>query len=214
MFVCEGEDLVLAALDAGVEPVEVLVDAERPVLLDRLRAAENVAPGLLRDVSSLGHPARIVAVFRRADLPVLADPPPPLGIALWRVADPGNLGTLLRAADAFGPAFVALSPGCADPTGPKALRASAGSVFRVPLGAFEAAPRPWVALTPRDGTPLDVLAFSRRVTFVLGAERDGIPADVAERCDQRAWIPQTERIDSLNAAMAGTIAFWEWARRS
>lgn len=214
MFVCEGEDLVVAALEAGVEPVEVLVDAERPALLDRLPAAEHVAPALLHDVSALGHASRIVAVFRRADLPALTDPSPPLGIALWRIADPGNVGTLLRAADAFGPAFVALSPGCADPTGPKALRASAGSVFRVPLGGFEAAPRPWVALTPRDGTPLDVLAFSRRVTFVLGAERDGLPPDLAERCDQRAWIPQTERVDSLNVAMAGTIAFWEWARRS
>ena len=214
MFACEGEDLVAAALDAGIEPVEVLVDAETPVLLDRLPAAEHVAPALLRDVSALGHAARVVAVFRRADLPVLDDPPPSLGIALWRVADPGNVGTLLRAADAFGPAFLALSPGCADPTGPKALRASAGSVFRVPLGAFDTAPRPWVALTVGEGTPLDVLAFSRRVTFVLGAERDGLPPELAERCDQRAWIPQADRVDSLNVAMAGTIALWEWARRS
>ncbi|MBD0348773.1 MAG: RNA methyltransferase [Thermoleophilia bacterium] len=213
MFVCEGEDLVAAGLNAGIEPVEALVDAERPALLERLRGAEHVAPALLRGVSTLGHHARVVAVFRRADLPALADPAPPLGLALWRVADPGNLGTLLRAADAFGPAFVAISPGCADPTGPKALRASAGSVFRVPLGAFESAPRPWVALALREGTPLDVLVFGDRVTFVIGAEREGLPADVEERCDQRAWIRQTDSVDSLNVGIAGSIALWEWARR-
>ncbi|MFN2470267.1 MAG: TrmH family RNA methyltransferase [Gaiellaceae bacterium] len=213
LFACEGEDLVVAALDAGLEPVEVLIDGERPVLVERLPHAELVAPALFRDFSALGHHARVLAVFRGSDLPALRDPPPPAGLGLWRVADPGNLGTLLRAADAFGPAFVALSPGCADPTGAKALRASAGAVFRVPLGAFEAAPRPWVALTPRAGTPIDVLAYGNRATFLLGSERAGLPADIVERCDQTAWIPQTGRAESLNVAMAGTLALWEWARR-
>ena len=87
-----------AALDAGLEPVEALVDAERPALVDLLPTAELVAPELLAGASSLGHAPRVLAVFRRAGL-VLPAPPPPVGLALWRVGDPGNIGTLLRAAD-------------------------------------------------------------------------------------------------------------------
>jgi RNA methyltransferase, TrmH family len=211
LLVCEGEDFVAAGLDAGLEPVEALVDGERPVLLDRLPRAEAVAPELMAEVSTLPHPARVVAVFRRADLPRGADAP--AGLALWHVRDPGNLGTLVRSADAFGPAFLALSAGCADPTGPKALRASAGAVFRVPLAGFDEAPRPLVALVPRDGAALDGLELGERATFVLGAERGGLPEDVLARCDATASIPQAARAESLNVAVAGAIALYEWRRR-
>ena len=212
LFACEGEDLVAAGLDAGLEPVEALVDGERPALVERLGGgAEAVAPGLMAGVSKLPHPARVVAVFRRADLPRGVEGP--VGLALWRVADPGNLGTLLRTADALGPAFVALSPGCADPTGPKALRASAGAVFRVPLAAFEEAPAPRVALVPQDGVPLPELDLPERVSFVLGAEREGLPDDVLATCELRATIPQAGAAESLNVAVAGAIALYEWRRR-
>src|SRR5580765_3063216 len=120
LFACEGEDLVAAAT---AEPVELLV------------AGENVEPRLLAEVSTAGHPPRVIAVFRREDLP--APERRRAVLALWRVADPGNVGTLIRTADGFG-AAVALSEGCADPTSPKALRASAGSIWRVPLGRFDA----------------------------------------------------------------------------
>ena len=116
LLVCEGEDLVAAGLDAGLQPVEALVDAERPALSELLPRAEAVAPDLMAELSTLAHPARVVAVFRRADLPRGVELP--IGLALYRVADPGNVGTLVRTADALGPAFVALSQGCADPTGP------------------------------------------------------------------------------------------------
>lgn len=215
LFVCEGEDLVEAGLDAGLEPVEALVDAERPALVERLSQAELVEPSVLAGISALAHAPRVIAVFRRADLPRL-DPEaaPPVGVALWRVADPGNVGTLLRAADALGPAFVAFSPGCADPTGTKALRASAGAVFRVPSGPFDAAPTPWIGLRPVGGAPLGGLELGERATFVLGAERDGLPADVAARCDETASIPQSTTAESLNVGVAGAIALYEWARRS
>jgi TrmH family RNA methyltransferase len=214
LFVCEGEDLLGAALDAGIDPVEALVDPDHCGLIDRVPGAHVVASQLLAEVSALGHDTGVIAVFRRGDLPTLREPAPRVGLALWRVGDPGNVGTLMRAADAFGPGFLALSAGCADPTGPKALRSSAGAAFTVALGAFDAAPRPWVALAPHDGAPIDVLAFGERVTWVLGAEREGLPQAVLDRCDRVARIPQTERVESLNVAMAGTIALWEWARRA
>jgi RNA methyltransferase, TrmH family len=196
LFVCEGEDLVDAARAAGVEPVELLV------------AGENVVPELLADVSTLGHPPRVLGIFRRDDLRV--PELPPVGLALWRVGDPGNVGALIRSADALGPAFVALSDASADPTGPKAVRASMGALFRVPLIQFEDAPRPWVALVPRGGAPI---ADVTGTTFVVGAEREGIAEEVLARCEERATIPLAAGAESLNAAAAGAIALYERARR-
>jgi RNA methyltransferase, TrmH family len=214
LFVCEGEDLVTAALEEGIHPVEVLVDAERPPLLDRLDGAEPVEPRLLAEVSSLAHPSRVIGVFRRADLPQLdAADAPPVGLALWHVSDPGNVGTVLRTSDGLGPAFVALSQGCGDPTGSKAVRASAGAVFRVPLGRFDDAPRPRAALVTRGGTPLRELELPERVTFVLGAEREGLPDDVAAACELQATIPLAAAAESLNVAVSAAIALYEWFRR-
>ncbi len=212
LFVCEGEDLVGAALDAGLDPVEALVDAERPALVERLRHVEPVDSTLLARVSTLAHPARIVAVFRTADLPT--GTAPPVGLALWRVRDPGNVGTLVRAADALGPAFVALSRGSADPTGPKALRASMGALFRVPVAGFDEASRPRIALVPRGGKRLWDAELPERCTFVLGAEREGLPADVLGGCDEEVAVPVAAGAESLNVAMAGAIALYECLRRA
>jgi RNA methyltransferase, TrmH family len=195
LFVVEGEDLVAAARAEGIEPVELLV------------AGEDVAPDALRSVSSLAHPPRVLAIFRRADL--RRPDPPGLGLALWRVADPGNVGTLIRTADALGPAFVALSKGCADPTGPKAVRASMGALFRVAFVEFDETPRPWIALIPRGGDPL---APPGTGTLVLGGEREGVPSEVLERCDERQTIPLGGNAESLNVAAAGAIALYEAAR--
>jgi TrmH family RNA methyltransferase len=160
-------------------------------------------------VSSLGYPPRVIGVFRRADLP--HRDPPAVGLALWRVGDPGNVGALVRGADALGPAFVALSDGCADPTGPKALRASMGAIFRVALLSFDEALRPWIALVPRGGGGL---ASIDRGAYVLGSEREGLPEDVLARCDDRVTIPLSDGAESLNVAMAGTIALYEALRRT
>jgi RNA methyltransferase, TrmH family len=173
-------------------------------------AGENVEPALLAEVSTLAHPPRVIGVFRREDLP--DGEPPAVGLALWHVADPGNLGTLLRSADALGPAFVGLSDGCADPTGPKAVRASMGALFRVPLVRFEDAPRPWIGLVAHGGRPLSEVDL-RQGTFLLGAEREGLPEDVLVRCERQATIPAAGEAESLNVAMAGTIALYEASRR-
>jgi TrmH family RNA methyltransferase len=214
LFSCEGEDLVQAALAAGLLPVELLVDAERPPDLPGMDGAEAVDPRLLADVSALGHPPRVLAIFRKADLPRL-DPEaaPAVGLALWHVGDPGNVGTLLRAADGLGPAFVTLSPGSADPTSPKALRASAGSVFRVPLAPFDESPDPKIALVAHGGIPLFDLDLGERATFVLGAEREGLPPDVIEQSAVVATIPLAPNAESLNVAVSGAIALYEWRRR-
>ncbi len=151
----------------------------------------------------------MVAVFRRGDLPTGTRP---ITLALWRVADPGNVGTLLRSADAFG-AGIALSAGCADPTGPKAVRASMGSLFRVPLAAFDHVAGRRVALVPRGGVALPELVADGEVVLVLGAERQGLPPEVLEGCEEQASIPQPGGGESLNVAMAGTVALYELARR-
>ncbi len=178
--------------------------------MELLVAGENIAPALLAEVSTLAHPPRVIGVYRRADLPRGVRP---LMLALWRVADPGNLGTLLRSADAFG-AGVALSPGCADPTSPKALRASMGALFRVPLAHFDEAPGRRVALVPHGGTPLPELALGGEVVLVLGAEREGLPEELVAACEEHATIPLPGPAESLNVAMAGTIALYELAHRA
>jgi TrmH family RNA methyltransferase len=177
--------------------------------VELLVAGETVEAALLAEVSELAHPPRVIAVYRREDLPRGARP---ATLALWRVSDPGNVGTLVRAADAFG-AGVALSEGCADPTGPKALRASMGSIFRVPLGAFDEPAGRRVALVAGGGEPLAGVDLGGDVVFVLGAEREGLPGDVLARCDAAATIPLAGGAESLNVAMAGTVALYERARQ-
>jgi TrmH family RNA methyltransferase len=135
----------------------------------------------------------------------------PVTLALWHVGDPGNVGTLLRSADAFG-AGVALSDGCADPTSPKALRSSMGAVFRVPLSGFGEPGGTRVALVPRGETPLPEVRVDGEVVFVLGAEREGLPAEVLATCDVRASIPHAAEAESLNVAVAGAIALYEHRR--
>ena len=198
LFTVEGEDLVEAGLNAGLEPRDVLV------------ADEDVDAALLAEVSTLAHPPRVVGVFKRDDLPRGLRS---VTLALWHVADPGNVGTLLRAADAFG-AGVALSQGCADPNGPKAVRASMGALFRVPLSGFDEPPGRRIALVASGGVPLPELAVDGDAVLVLAAERDGLPPEVLDRCAERVSIPQPGGGESLNVAAAGAIALYELARRS
>jgi TrmH family RNA methyltransferase len=197
LFVCEGEDLVDAAVAAGIEPADLLV------------AGEDVGAELLAGFSTLGHPPRVIGVFRRSDLPAWTQGL--VSLALWHVADPGNVGTLIRTADAFG-AAVALSDGCADPTGAKALRGSAGAIFRVPVGRFDEAGGQRVALVAHGGRPLRETELGERTVFVLGAERDGLPEEVVAACDAVASISLAGGAESLNVAAAGAIALYEWSR--
>ena len=197
LFAAEGEDLVEAARSAGIEPVELLV------------AGETVEPELLAGVSTLPHPARAIGVYRAADLPRGTRP---VVLGLWRLADPGNVGALLRSADAFG-AAVSLSDGCADPLAQKALRASAGAIFRVPLVAWGELPANRIALVSHGGeATLAAVPIEPPLALLLGSERDGLPEELATDCC-KVTIALPGAAESLNVAAAGAMALYELARR-
>jgi RNA methyltransferase, TrmH family len=200
-FVAEGEDL-LAAADAAGWPA-----------LYRLRAGVDVAAELLDAVSGLGSGTRALAVYEER----WSAPAGPLCVALWGVRDPGNVGTVLRAALAFGAACVALGPGTADPYAPKAVRASMGAIFAVPVARVADVgelPGERVALAARTGEPLRGGGGDARraTTLVVGAERAGLPDAVVAACDRACHIPIAA--ESLNAAMAATVAMYELTRGS
>jgi TrmH family RNA methyltransferase len=201
-FVAEGEDLLAAAEAAGWPALEVFVAAGSGLV------GTEVEPDVLARVSGLGSGTRALAIFEER----WSAPAGPLCVCLWGVGDPGNVGAVLRSALAFGAASVALGPGCADPFGPKAVRASMGAVFEVPLARVAdigQLPGSVVALDAHGGEPLRG-PESGETTLLVGAERSGLPADVLERAAGVAHIPI--RSESLNAAMAASIALYEMTR--
>jgi RNA methyltransferase, TrmH family len=197
-FVAEGEDLVLAAERAGWTAVERFV-AEGASL-----EGHAVEPEVLARVSTLGSGTRVIGVYEMR----WADPKGPLCVYLHGVRDPGNVGAVLRSALAFGAASVVLGPGCADPFSPKAVRASMGAIFAVPVARGDVADLPGVrvALVAHDGEPLRG-PVEGDVSMLVGAERDGLPPDVVAACDRVAHLPIAS--ESLNAAMAATVALYE-----
>jgi TrmH family RNA methyltransferase len=200
-FVAEGEDLLAAAEAAGWEPLARLV-AEGSGL-----EGDEVKPHLLAQVSQLGSGTRALGVYAQR----WAEPAGPLCLALWGVNDPGNVGTALRSALAFGAASVVLGPGTADPYGHKAVRASMGALFEVPVArvrSVEELPGRKVALVAHGGGPLEP---DGDTTILVGGEREGLPEAVVAACDATATIPV--RAESLNAAMAATVALYECNRR-
>jgi TrmH family RNA methyltransferase len=203
-FVAEGEDLLAAADTHGWHPVERYCASGSGL------PGEEVEPELLAGVSQLGSGTRALAVYeqRWADAPAGS-----LCVALHGIADPGNVGTVLRSALAFGAASVALGPDCADPYGPKAVRASMGALFALQLARFTDVgelPGTTIALDAHDGEPLRGGEVDGPLTLLVGAERAGLPPEVVAACDRTAWIPI--RSESLNAAMAATVALYEMTR--
>lgn len=207
-FVAEGEDLLAAADRAG------WAASERYCAAGSGLAGTEVEPHVLAQVSELGSGTRTLAVYETRWSP---GPAGPVCVYLHGVGDPGNVGTILRSAAAFGASCVALGPGSADPFGPKAVRASMGAIFEVPVcrvAGSAALPGTTVALVAETGSgipPLSEIALGDAVTLLIGAEREGLPAEVVAAVDGTAHIPIANH--SLNAAMAATVALYEVSRR-
>ncbi len=203
LFATEGEDLLAAGLAAGAEPRFVLAAAGAE--LPASAAAEQVEPELLAEVSTLGSGTRVIAVWPTGPAGPTARPAAPC-VYLHGVGDPGNVGTIVRTADALTGGSVVLGPGCADPYSPKAVRATMGSVFaRPPASAgVEETPEPRAALVAHGGAGLEALAGA--ATICLGAEREGLPDPVLAACGTTVTIPLRGAAESLNVAAAAAIA--------
>ncbi len=197
LFVTEGEDLVEAGRAAGAEPRFLLNTAGSGI------GGEEVEPELLAEVSALGSGTRVIAVWAQA----WASEARPPCVYLHGVSDPGNVGAIVRTAHGLLGGTVVLGPDCSDPFGPKAVRASMGSVFGQPLlrAEIDATPRPRAALVAHGGEGLS--ALSGVATVCLGAEREGLPAEVSGQCEVRVTIPlRPGGAESLNVAAAAAIA--------
>lgn len=196
LFVAEGEDLVKAGIAAGAQPRALLVAAGSGL------EGEEVEPELLAGVSELGSGTRAIAIWEQRWAEAAESP----CVYLHGVADPGNVGAIVRTAHALLGGTVVLGPGCADPFGPKAVRASMGSLFGQPLlrAGVEATPAPRAALVAHGGAGLEALAPA--ATLCLGAERGGLPDDVLAACEIEATIPlRPDAAESLNVAAAAAI---------
>lgn len=138
--------------------------------------------------------------------------------------DPGNLGALARVAEAAGAGGLALAPGTVHPNHPRALRASAGSLLRLPVAVGlqreeldahlrQEGPVSWIALSAHGGTNLYEASFSERLVLMLGAEGPGLGAEDEEAADQRITIPLAPPVESLNATVAAAVVLFELRRR-
>ena len=204
-FVAEGEDLIAAATASGWQPVDSFV-AEGSGL-----SGTEVSEEALAEVSALGSGTRALAIYEQR----WSEPAGPLAVWLHGVGDPGNVGTIIRSAHAFGAASVILGPGSADPFGPKAVRASMGAIFSVAVARadqIEELPGSTVALAAAAELQLDGAPWPQgEVTLLIGAEREGLPTDVVAAASEARSIAIDG--DSLNAAMAATIALYSCTRK-
>lgn len=206
-FSAEGEDLIAAAAQAGRDVVEGYRVAGTPI---GGRRFTDVDGPVLAAASTLGSGTRAIGVYEQR---WLASPVGPLCVYLHGVGDPGNVGTIMRSAVAFGAASVALGPGCADPHSPKAVQASMGAIFAIGLARAQAVaelPGTRVALLAGAGERLAEVCdrcAGQPVTLLVGAERDGLPPEIVSACEHVAHIEIAG--ESLNAAMAATVALYE-----
>jgi TrmH family RNA methyltransferase len=226
----EGPHLIEEALACGIELESVLATAEalaRPeisLLAGALRRRPlEVAPAVLDSLADSDSPRGILALARlpRGGVETIPVRDGVGVLYLDGVQDPGNVGALARVAEAFGADALALGPGSAHPNHPRALRASAGSLLRMPAahdvavaaldGRLGTSAR-WAALAAHGGVALDRLSW-RRGAWVLavGAEGAGLSPEVERRVDERWTIPLAGRVESLNVAVAAGVALYAFA---
>lgn len=214
LFAAEGEDLVQAAESAGWEAEVLLRSAAGGVTPQGRTPHSDVEPELLDRVSSLGSGSRVVGVYRRR----WAEARGELSVYLHGVADPGNVGAVIRSAHALCDGPVILGPGCADPFSPKAVRASMGSIFARPpaRSGFGDLIGATIALDARAEGKLGArpLPVEPPLVLCVGAERDGLPPDLVAAAHLAVAIGLRDGgPESLNAAMAATLGLYELANR-
>ena len=199
-FIAEGEDLVASAAAHSWEPEYVLT------------AGIDVDEKLLADASTLGSGTSMIGVYRER----WSEPGGRLSLWLDGIKDPGNVGTMIRSAHALCDGPVVIGPRCADPYGPKAVRASMGSIFARPPARARADELPGTRLALDRGGPrtLRELELHGPVVLMVGGEREGLGPDARNAAHVRARIPiREDGPDSLNAAMAATVALYELGHR-
>lgn len=230
----EGPRLVEEALQAGVEVVEAVVSPRAEAragcrtLLARLESrrvpVRRLHDDLVASLSELDTSQGLVALARR---PVFEEDRVfdglPLVVLAVGVQNPGNLGGLLRTAEAAGASGAYLAEGCADPLSWKALRGSMGSAFRLPhvrglpaadvLDRLDARQIPVLATATDGDTRYDEADLSSPVALVFGAEGSGVPEAVAKRTRARLRIPVAATVDSLNVGVAAGLLLFEAARQ-
>jgi TrmH family RNA methyltransferase len=231
-FVVEGPVLVAEAVAAGWECEAQFVAAEADDVvqpgIDGAGSLFELAPGVLDRVASTETPQNPIAIVRMADRgsPAEVLAAASFVVVLDRIADPGNLGTILRSSEAAGADVVVLTPGSVDPYNPKVVRASAGALFHVPvidatLDEVAAAGLDLVGTsshgapgrTVHPHTSADLIG---RLAIVMGNEAAGLPGEWTDNVGPiHRWvtIPHRGRSESLNVAMAATILVFEAARQ-
>jgi TrmH family RNA methyltransferase len=228
-FLLEGPEGIRAALQAGHRPDSLLATeraASRHAGLVNLARQRGTQVTLVAEpvLAATTTPQGLVAVLPSVLRPLEALPPSPrLVCVLAEVRDPGNAGTVLRAADAFGADALVTTRGSVDPESPKAARAAAGSLFHLPVVAGA----PWPALRaalrerglrlvgadPHAAATVDQAPLADPVALVVGNEAHGLPAEVAADLDLAVRIPLAGRAESLNLAAAAAVLLYETARR-
>lgn len=215
---CDSPKLLREAAQWGAE-VQTVVSVEPwPEPLPEKVRQVLVPPEVMASISPAKTPQGVLFTCRAPVLPVPETLPGRRYVVLDGVQDPGNVGTVLRTLDAFDADGLLLTGGCADPFGPKTVRASMGAVFRRPVWCMKAEELP--PLLTRSGLPLygtalrqdteDVRAVSLdRCAIVIGSEGQGIRDTVLDMCQKTLKIPMTDRCESLNAAIAAAVLLWE-----
>ena len=221
-FAAEGPKLLGEALRWGAE-LEAVIAApgvSLPELPRGVRLVE-VPDSLLASIADTETPQGVVFVCRGKPLALPSALEGGRYLILDGVQDPGNVGTIWRAADAFGAEGLILCSGCADPWNPKTVRATMGAVFRLP--AYESTLETAAEKLVRAGIPLYATALRedtediRDVSFdqaavVIGSEGRGVSRQALELCGKTVKIPMRARCESLNAAVAASVVLWEMAR--
>jgi TrmH family RNA methyltransferase len=226
----EGVHLVQEAIASGLRFSAVFVQAGSEALLDELNLPGAVEililpPDIFSSAVSTESPQGIAALVEPPEFTldqVLAAKAVPLIVVSAGLQDPGNLGTLIRSAEAFGATGFVLLPGTVSLFNQKTLRASSGSVFRLPctaaksgdlFAALSAAGVASFAAFASDGDPLSECDLTSPSAIILGNEGNGIPKDLLHLAQHRITIPTPGPVESLNAAIAGSVLLYEAARQ-